>query len=543
MMTISGTIPPEIELSFGGTALSHLQWTWIETSYSMNRIPTAKITLAAPGASVWNFKKYAEEAAKCTPGTKAEIKIKSGPVLFSGIILQQECTVDPQGGKVIILKLKHPLHGLTTVHRSQVFQESSDADTLRGIFGAQKVKLGKLEGLKVKHAQLIQFNCTDWQFVKSRLNANGVWLVPGTEQIDIIEPKLTGKADHTLLQSDTSTSNGLDKKIQEARWQFSCETQKIEIAAWDVPGQKMSSKTTANAPSLGNKGLDPKQLKPFVDTPSTLAYSLPLVAEEQSELGKGRLLAKHAAGIQASFTLFGSTAYTIGQILELSGFEGPFDGSGLITEVKHVLFKGSWSTTLVVGQDSMCNLDAGLLPRVPGVHIGIVDAYEKDKDNWNRIKVKIPTLMVDKPLWARFAAPYATAKSGLCMYPEKGDEVVLSFFDEDPRYPVILGSMHNPKNPPPYPPSAENAQMGLVFDKDGVEQRLLFDKKEASATLEVKKGSDEDQLVLKQGVQINSKKNIEAQAQKDITLKATTKLQAEGTSGVKIKGAKIDMNS
>ena len=58
-----------------------------------------------------------------------------------------------------------------------------------------------------------------------------------------------------------------------------------------------------------------------------------------------------------------------------------------------------------------------------------------------------PSLTTSKAMgvWARMAHVYATEDCGFVFYPEVGDEVVLGFFDDDPTYPVILGSLYSSK--------------------------------------------------------------------------------------------------
>jgi uncharacterized protein involved in type VI secretion and phage assembly len=144
----------------------------------------------------------------------------------------------------------------------------------------------------------------------------------------------------------------------------------------------------------------------------------------------------------------------------------------------------------------------------------------------------------DKPLWARFATPYASKESGLCFYPEEGDEVVVGFFADDPCYPVILGAMHNPKNLPPFPPSTENNQKGLVFGHGDNKQQLMFDSQKKSATLQVNK----DVLTLHQGMQLASEQDVTISAQ-NLALNAKQQVKVEGSSGVHVKGAKVDLTN
>ncbi len=523
--------PPLTEVTFGSAnkGLKYLDLISLKISHSVNRIAKATVVFIAPNSALADLKDQEQDVAACRPGTKAQIKVtgtaatgKASEVLFAGVVTKQVCSLSREGA-VLTLTLKHPLQSLTASHRSQLFEKKSDQDVVRAILKEHSVNLTAVAGMTVKHPQLIQLSCSDWQFINARVHANGVWLIPTPKGAEIIEPKLAAKADYTINAKDSGNHTEL---LSIGEWVFDSEQQakKIEIAAWDVGKQAMSRTIDAQAIALGTGGLDVKQLDVLNKQTWELHYSMPLPSEEQTALAKSRWLAQHMQGIQARFTVVGSTAFALGKTLSMTGFGKHLDGSGIVTEVYHYMDKGVWSTTLTLGQSNLREVDIAPLPTISGLHIGVVDKYEKDPDNLDRLRVRIPALnLKDKAVWARFSTGYASKEKGLCLYPETGDEIVLGFFDKDPRYPVILGSMYNPKNKAPYPPSEENQQKGLVFKKGEQTYQLLFDTKEGSATLQ----SDKDELVMKKGITLKTEqdavlnaKNAKLKTEQDTTLNA-----------------------
>ncbi|WP_156521512.1 type VI secretion system tip protein VgrG [Burkholderia sp. MSMB1589WGS] len=545
--------PPDLELLFGKSKeeLRDFQLVSLEVRHGINQIPTAKLILSSSKGIGWDAEKFGKDIKLCRIGESVELKIKSGDsVLFSGVVVQQECLLN-MDRLDISLKMKHNLHRWNIVRRSKIFEDMSDADILRVILKDtdihdEETTVGKLEAMAAVHQQMIQFDCTDWQFIKARLNANGVWLMPTPEGIDVVVPKLTGKTDHTIYRS--AEKNKSDILMSEARWQFNSEIQpeKIEVFDWEMPEQKMSDAYEGKSLEMGRDALDPAKLPALTTLPWTIAHSLTLAGEEQLALANGRLLSRQASGIVASFTVLGNANYALGQSLAISGYGEHLDGVGLISEITHAMTQGTWRTTLTLGKETRGTPEDSLIPSVPGLHIGIVAEYEEDPNtDWNRIKVIIPMLRLDdQPLWARFAAPYASKDSGLCLYPEPGDEVVLGFFEEDPRHPVILGALHNPINKPPYPPSEENAEKGLFLSVDGLVQSLIFDREQATATLTLTKDDDKHELKFSEdGISLSTVKDITAEAEENITLKAEKKLKAEGVDGVDVVGKKIDLKN
>ncbi len=538
-------VPPVTEVTFGNAnkSLQYLDVVSLKISHSVNQIAHATVVFCAPNSAIADLKDQERDVAACRPGTKVQIKVtgasgvgKAAEVIFSGLVAKQVCSLSKEG-TVMTLTLKHPLQSLMASHRSQLFEKKSDQDVVRAILKEHEISLGAAAGMTIKHPQLIQVFCSDWQFIKSRVHANEVWLIPTVKGVDIIQPKLAAKADYTIKAKDERKTSEL---LSIGEWVFNGDQQakKIEIAAWDIEKQEMSRTLDASALELGNGGFDPKQLDALSKQTWDLRYSLPLPSEEQTALAKSRLLAQQMHGIQARFSVEGSTAYTLGGTLAISGFGKHFDGSGIVTEVYHYMDKGIWCTTLALGQSNLRDVDVAPLPTISGLHIGVIDNYEKDPENLDRLRVRIPALnLKEKAIWARFSTPYASKEGGLCLYPEVGDEVVLGFFEKDPRYPVILGSMHNPKNKAPYAPSKANRQKGLVFKKDKQIYQLLFDTQEGSATLQ----SDKDELVMKKGVTLKTEQDTAVNA-KNVEIQAKQKLNAEGKQGVAIKGANIDLS-
>ncbi len=556
---------PELEILFDRRPLPYLKAISLESWHGVNQIPSAKIVLSGIASRQQHIDHLAKDAQHCKPGTKATIKIKSdGTLLFAGVVVDQRLELQ-DGRWKLTLKLKHPLQSLTASYRNQVFEKQSDADIVRSLTRAHGIVIDKLEGMPIKHAQMVQFACSDWQFLKARLGANGVWLMPMPNNVAIVVPTL-GRTRHALDAAD-SVNNKMSLEAAELQLSSQSQPAKVGVSSWNIKQQEMSQTVNGRALKLGMGGLDPSRLKALSQMPWELARSRSLPANEEQALAKARLLGQQTAGVQARFTVDGSTAYGLGDTLVLGGFGEHFNGAGIITEVSHKIIKGQWRTTVALGLPS-AEMDAAEVPQTDGLLIGAVSSYEADPDGLNRLRVKIPVLS-DKPLWARFAAPYASKDSGLCFYPEEGDEVVLGFFDADPRYPVILGAMHNPKNKAPFAPSKDNAEKGMVFARGEDKQTLTFNAKEASVLLDngkekitIKEGIQLDggeqftsnaknvslkaeqamQLETQQDLKLDSKKGINAEAP-TIEVKASTQLGLQGTAGVKIKGATVDLSN
>ena len=145
-------------------------------------------------------------------------------------------------------------------------------------------------------------------------------------------------------------------------------------------------------------------------------------------------------------------------------------------------------------------------------------------------------------VWARLTAPDAGNNRGYFFRPEKGDEVVVGFFNEDPRQPVILGALYSSKNAPAsdYSVTQDNLKKGIVT-KAGT--KILFnDDNKASLSLET---ASQNKILLdddKELVSITDKHGNTITMDKDgIKLESGKDLKLTASGNVEIKGAKVDV--
>lgn len=70
-----------------------------------------------------------------------------------------------------------------------------------------------------------------------------------------------------------------------------------------------------------------------------------------------------------------------------------------------------------------------------------------DPDNLSRVQVRLLSFdgvgEHDAPIWARVAVPFAGSSRGAFMLPDVGDEVLVTFVNSDPRFPIVIGGLWN----------------------------------------------------------------------------------------------------
>jgi uncharacterized protein involved in type VI secretion and phage assembly len=191
---------------------------------------------------------------------------------------------------------------------------------------------------------------------------------------------------------------------------------------------------------------------------------------------------------------------------------------------------------------------AGLLPAVRGLQLGVVTALQGDPDGEDRIKVRLPLVSPSQEgTWARLATLDAGSSRGTYFRPEIGDEVVVGFLGNDPRFPLVLGMCHSSAKPAPEPATDDNHHKGYVSRS---KIRLHFDDDTKSLVLETPAGN---KLVLSEadkritiadqngssitldtgGVTIKSAKNLILKAANKITIEGAANLELKAQNGFK----------
>lgn len=116
---------------------------------------------------------------------------------------------------------------------------------------------------------------------------------------------------------------------------------------------------------------------------------------------------------------------------------------------------------------------------MPGQFLGgylaeVVDL--NDPDNLARVRVRLLNYDGvdghDGPVWARVASAFAGNNRGAFLIPDVGDEVVVTFVNGDPRYPIVLGGLWNGSDTAPESISGGRNLRKVVRSKNGVKLTL-----------------------------------------------------------------------
>lgn len=515
----------------------------------INRIPEAQLILIDGDAAQRNFS--ISNTAFFEPGKEIEIKLRyegtPDETVFKGPVVRHGVEAG-ESGSVLTVEMKDAAVKLTHTRKSIVFHEQTDNEIIGQIIQDAGLEKGSIEATEPKHPEILQYYATDWDFILSRADIQGLIVITDDGEISLQKIAVNGQPKLTF---EWGISEIYNFEIEvDASHQYSG----LEGIAWDLKKQERTQAKQAEAFELSQGNLDGGQIAETIGFDTyKLSHPVPLDTKELQAWVDARMARSRMSMIRGRIAVAGFTDIKPLDVIEVKGIGERFNGKTFVTGIRHQVNESGWQTDIQFGlsPDWFCRQEniedvpaAGLLPGVSGLQLGIVGAFEKDPEKEYRVKVILPAIDEENgAVWARLLSPDAGKDHGYFFRPETGDEVVVGFFNNDPRQPVILGAMYGSKNTPPEEVSElteENIKKAIVTKKG---TKIGFvDKEKASVFIETPDSNkivfDDDaqmiQVTDQHGNSITMDKNgIEIKSAKDV------KIDASGN--VEIKGQKVDV--
>lgn len=540
--------------SNGSTISPFIQVLAVQIHCALNKVPSARLSFIDGDVPNRNFP--ISDSSTFAPGAEVEIKARwegnsdaSGRdvSLFKGLVVRHALEARNRGC-LLHVELKDKAIKLTRGRKSAVRQDMTDAEAFKHLLGDAGLTVGTLDATAHTHKSLVQYQSTDWDFMLTRAQALGLQVAVRDGTVSVRAPTLSAAP---KLKVEFGLGEVYD-------WDFELDaleqTPGLDTSGWDPGTQALLSASAVAQASPAQGRLKGAAAAGAIGLAKrSLHNGAALEAPELKGWADGQLTQSRLALLRGRVSLQGTGAATLLDLVEVSGMGARFNGKALVSGVAHRMEAGEWRTDLQLGLDpaSLVANDAAsvapagaLLPAVSGLQIGIVMAIADDPDQALRVQLKLPALGDDAgPVWARWASPDAGNARGMVFWPEVGDEVVVGFFNDDPRAPVVLGSLFSTQQMPPAPydkPEAKNLTRGF-FTKSGCEIGFIDD---ANPKLFLRtKGKRE--IMLDDDAKLITVTDPDGNSltldSKGITLKTDKDFKVDAGGKVEIMGAKIDL--
>nr|VFK08738.1 MAG: Rhs element Vgr protein [Candidatus Kentron sp. LPFa] len=540
----------------------------VDVTREVNRIPRAQLILLDGDAAKQEF--LISDATAFEPGKEIEIRLRyegedgkpgQDQTVFKGLVVRHGVEANV-GGSQLIVDLKDAAIKLALLRKSAVHREKTDDKIIKELIGKSGLAKGKIQATQPAHPEIVQYYCTDWDFMVSRAELHGLLVVVNDGEISL-QPMTVGGTEKHSFEFGIDEIHDFEVKADAAH-QYAA----VQSTAWDHKNQKPTAAAKAKAFKLSQGNLEGDSVARAVGADvSNLMNPVPLDPKELQAWADGALATSRMSLLRGRIAVPGLADIALLDVMKVAGIGKRFNGKTLVTGIRHRIDGRGWQTDIQFGlsadrfsrtPDIVDVPAAGLLPAVNGLQIGIVDKFEEDPDKEFRVKVILPGIDAKTgAVWARLASPDAGKGRGFFFRPEKGDEVIVGFFNDDPRQAVVLGSLFGSKNAPPEGFSKleeKNIKKGIVT-KQGITFRFTDDKDKPSFAIETPGSDDKPKRILMGGdkkvVQMNDQHdNVIVMGKTGITIKTKGiliikndkgHLKIDSSGNVEIKGSKVDV--
>lgn len=535
----------------------------IMVAKEVNKIPTAQIVLIDGDASERDFKLSNEELL--VPGKKIEITAgyhSDEETIFKGIVIKHNLRIRSSSAQLIV-ECRDEAVKMTIGRKSKYFYESTDSDIFEELIGSYGLS-SDVESTNHTHAELVQYNASDWDFLISRAQANGKLCFIDDGTVTIAKPDI-GQSE---VETVTFGGSLLDFDAEiDARHQI----KKVAAYGWNHADQELIEVEGKDPGVSLNGNLSADDLNKVIGLESLeLRHGGVVTDTELQDWADAKWLFQQLAKVRGRVKFQGIPSVKPNTILKLEGVGDRFNGNVYVTGVQHTITEGNWVANAQFGLDTKWFSEtfdisakpaSGLLPAIQGLQVGIVSQLEEDPDGEDRILVQIPIINNEEEgIWCRVASPDAGENRAIFFRPEIGDEVIVGFVNQDPNDAIVLGMLHSSAKPSPITATDDNHEKGIITRS---EMKILFDDDKKIITIETPAGKiislDEDEgaitieddnsntiVINSDGIAMESAGDISIKASGDVNIegtnvsvKANAEFKAEGSAGAEVSTSAI----
>ncbi|MCC7497231.1 MAG: type VI secretion system tip protein VgrG [Bryobacterales bacterium] len=465
----------------------------------------------------------------------------------------------------------------------RIFQNQSVLDILKVVLQGLDVDY-RTTGSYTPREYCVQYRESDFNFASRLMEEEGIFYffthAENSHKLVIADASSAHRdipGDARLVFDEVEGATPEDETVRA--WEKTQSISSYRIHLRDYAFQKPQTGTDASEQILGSPvsvGAVSHSMTAISD-PFLEVYDYPggYTKDGAFELSKGQQVAKTLAeGLERSqFLIRGKS--DIGRLI--SGFKFTLDrhpnanGPYVLTSVSHEATEGDFFSQSGENPSSYQNeftcLPAtvnfrppNVTPRpiVHGCHTATVVGKAGEEiwtDKYGRIKVhfhwdRLDSWNESSSCWIRVATPWAGNLWGMIHTPRIGQEVVVDFLEGDPDRPLVVGSVYNAANMPPWTLPAESTKSGLKTKstlKGASENfnQIMFEDKKGSELLGIQAEKDMELLVKKdrreeidQDSHLTVKRDLIEEIQRDWTYKTGRDLVTEVARDLntKIKG-------
>ena len=535
----------------------------ILTFKEINKISRAKIQFFGGNANQNSFEE--SEKSIFNPGNQIEIKLgydQKNSTVFKGIIDKHSIVLKngyqkQKSNSILVIECVDKSILLTNKYTSEVYQNKSDSQIIKSILQKINGLFFSVDSTEIVNAVFPKYNIDDWSFIVKRAKRNGFVVINSDNNLIIKKPELD-KGNSVLDISNSGATISFEAKLDSSQ-----QYNEVKLSSYDQFSNKKFSKTSSNPIEIVENNKVSGKILSALTSPKKIEIDLPqeIESNELKTLADSMITDSRVKRITGTAKFKGVPFIEVDSTVNFLGFGNNFDGNVYVTGVNQELEDGYFLTEISFGlkedffsESNFINKN-NLVGNISGLHIGKVTEIDNDPKNQFRIKVMIPALSDNNDgVWAKLSTIYTTNNGGALFIPEIGSQVILSFVADDPRHPIILGTLYNNNQKPNKKILKENNFKSIITKNN---LKLEFDDGDKKITISSPKGNsivlneknneitiiDQNKNSIKtssNGIEIFSRKDINIKSGGSIDISSSNKLNLKSNSNLNLSGSNIN---
>ena len=267
----------------------------IRVDHFINKIAKATIVIKDGDPSKGDFE--ASDSDYFVPGNEIEIKAgyhSKNKTIFKGIISVQSIRSGSSGKSVLKVECCDKSIKMTIHRKEAIFSKMTDNQAINKLIHENGLQ-GVVESTSVKYGELVQYSTSDWDFMLSRAEVNGMIVITEGGKVTVQKPKLSEAPKLKAIYGSSIYHFNLD---MDAKTQLTA----VKSTAWDLGTQK-ALQASSTEPTVNKQGnITGKKLAEIFSTkPQDNHSTVPLGQKNLKSWSDAFLLKSRMAKIRGKY--------------------------------------------------------------------------------------------------------------------------------------------------------------------------------------------------------------------------------------------------
>jgi phage protein D len=317
-------------LSEGMAVADTVRLISVQVRRAANALPSAQLVVEDGEISTgaWDV----ANASTFAPGAAITIKAGYGDseeTIFEGVVVKLGMRITGENYSRLVVDCQDKAVKMTVGRKNANYVDQADSDIISTLAGAHGLSV-EVDATTPTHKELVQYYCTDWDFMLARAEANGLLVIATDGELSVAAPA-------TSMPATLEVGYGTDLIDFQAEIDARTQLASVEAVGWDPKTQEIAKGTAASPQTLNTQGnLSSATLAEVVGLDTyVMQTATPLETAALTNWAKAQQVKAGLARIRGRMSFQGSAKAKVGELIDISGVGARFNGAVFVGGLEH----------------------------------------------------------------------------------------------------------------------------------------------------------------------------------------------------------------